>query len=830
MKNSSHRLAAIVFADIVGYTTLMQNGENKAMELVNRFESLTEEYVKKYDGQVVKKYGDGCLILFNSTVNAVKCAKDLQIRFREKPHVPLRIGIHVGEVIQKENDVFGHGVNIASRVESMAIPGAVLLSKSAYEKVQNQEVFNLESLGSYKFQNVTDQIEVFALTNEGLAIPDRNNLKGKIQKSENVTKNKVFIYGGIALTLLLGFFILNKIFLNDKINTQPSSVKSAISKNSIAVLPFDNMSNGEENRYFADGMHDDLLTYLSKLKNLKVISRTSVTSLKNTTMTIPEIGSLLGVAHIMEGSVRRINDQVRINVQLIEAESDNNIWSEIYDLELTTEKIFETQSEIAAEISTQLTQSIFSKESDNDYASYTNNLLAYENYLRAKQLKDTGNPESLQEAKILLEQALELDDQFAEAITLLANLHIHLVYYAGEDAAVFFPKSWELMEKSLEVKPNLSETHALKGSLNHWWKRNIEGAREAYERAIQLNPNNADALYGLAIAIQDLDLNFSEVLELLNKALAINPLNPNLINTNGIYHRENDRPHEAINVFKKGIRVEPSQPNFWENYSDTYYYLGRADSAAIIAHQSIEENEKSGSYLRQYLKTISNLSLLDELEKEVIIDLSDSDQDKATKLDFKRDLHVQRREFDKANSTLNELRQYSYRGLNIDLNKFENTYFKRDFYTAVNIYEEYYTDVDFEKEMLNFSTSEQNFALNYLYSLYQIGEKEKANTYNQLFKDLIVKSNNKQERIQTRRFRMYLKSLHLQINGKSSAAIELLDSFLSNGNTYNSRFIELDPIFDSIRDSDGFNMMMDKYRKIMREQQTYYQDYLKENY
>lgn len=806
----------------------MQNGERNAMKLIDRFESLTEEIVNHYNGQVVKKYGDGCLILFNSTVNAVKSAKELQLRFREKPIVPLRIGIHVGEVIQKENDVFGHGVNIASRVESMGVPGSVLLSRSAYDKVQNQELFKLESLGSYQFQNVSDKIEVFALANDNLPIPNKQHIKGKLQKTKSISKSKLFTYSGLALALCLASFLMYNSLSKEEISESHTSINyTDIPKNSIAVLPFKNMSLGDENKYFTAGMHDDLLTYLSKLKDLKVISRTSVTNLKNSALSIPEIGSLLGVAHIMEGSVRRINDQVRINVQLIEAESDNNIWSEIYDLELTTEKIFQTQSEIAEEISNQLTQSIFSKDSDKDYASYTTNFLAYENYLRAKQLKETGNRESLYEAKALLEQALELDDQFAEALTLLANLHIHLVYYAGEDAEVFFPKSWDLMERSLAIKPNLSETHALKGSLNHWWKGDIDGARESYKKAINLNPNNANALYGLAIAIQDLDMDFNEVLDLLNKAIAINPLNPNLINTNGIYHRETDSFSEAIEIFKKGIKVAPTQPNLWENYAETYYYLGRVDSAAIIAHKAIEQNAKTGAYLRKYLAILSNLSMLDELEKEIVIKEEDSSQDQAIKLNYTREFYIQKKEFDKANNALKDLKQYNYRWIKYDLVEFENTYFKRDFAKAAKLYEANYPNLDFEKDLPGFTSEEQNYALNYIYCLYQLGKNEKADKYNQVFKSLILdQASAKRVRTQTRRFREYIKSLHLQLNGDTGAAIDLLDAFFSSGNLYNIRFPDLDPLFDSARETDEFNVMMNKYRTIMSDQRKNFDDYL----
>ena len=185
------------------------------------------------------------------------------------------------------------------------------------------------------------------------------------------------------------------------------------------------MEDDRDNQYFTDGMHDDLLTFLSKSNRLKVISRSSVAQLKNTDKTTREIAELLGVTHVMEGSVRRMNNQVRINVQLIDAASANSLWAETYDRQLTAQNIFEIQSDIASRISSSLLQSVFDTVDPKGPEQYTENLTAYENYLRARQLKETGVAASLYEAKNLLEEAIALDDQFAEAYILLGNLHLH---------------------------------------------------------------------------------------------------------------------------------------------------------------------------------------------------------------------------------------------------------------------------------------------------------------------------------------------------------------------------------------------------------------------
>ena len=193
MTNKQQRkLAAILFADIVGYTALMQKGEATAMSTLQRFEAVAQNAVEKHDGEIIKTYGDGSLILFPSTVNAIQCAYEMQVAFQAAPTVPLRMGIHVGEIIRKGTDIFGNGVNIAARVESLGVAGAVLLSQDAQKKIKNQEGFQTKSLGVFDFKNVEEPMEVFALANEGMIIPKRSEMQGEL-KTAVKKKNKSFL-------------------------------------------------------------------------------------------------------------------------------------------------------------------------------------------------------------------------------------------------------------------------------------------------------------------------------------------------------------------------------------------------------------------------------------------------------------------------------------------------------------------------------------------------------------------------------------------------------------------------------------------------------------
>ena len=243
--SKNRQLAAILFADIVGYTGLMQRDEADALTILNRFQSIIKNTAESYDGEIIKTYGDGTLILFSSTVNAVECAQDVQIAFQEPPEVPLRIGIHVGEFVRKDNDVFGNGINIAARIESIGVAGSVLFSNDVTKRIKNHPEFQTISLGHFNFKHVEEEIEVFALTNDNFAIPKRADIQGKARRS--ISKNFKWILGPIIGLLISGVAILgwwnnssNKPVLTKQSTAGMTPVPN-LTKQSIAVLPFANM-------------------------------------------------------------------------------------------------------------------------------------------------------------------------------------------------------------------------------------------------------------------------------------------------------------------------------------------------------------------------------------------------------------------------------------------------------------------------------------------------------------------------------------------------------------------------------------------------------------
>src|SRR5678816_1934425 len=279
--SQSRQLAAIMFADIVGYTAMMQEDEALAMNWRQKLKKKLEEEIIAHKGRILEFRGDGAMCSFISTIEGVRAAVALQLYMRSEPTVPLRIGMHTGDVIFDENNIYGDGVNIASRLESFAVPGSIFISGKVHDDIKNQKDIQTVSLGKYVLKNVKEQVEIFAISNPGMVVPEVHSLKGKGEK------------------------ILQK---------------------SILVLPFVNMSTDPEQEYFSDGLTEELISNLSRIKDMRVISRTTSMQYKSTTKDIKTIGREAGVSYIMEGSVRKYGSDLRITAQFIDAHQDTHLW------------------------------------------------------------------------------------------------------------------------------------------------------------------------------------------------------------------------------------------------------------------------------------------------------------------------------------------------------------------------------------------------------------------------------------------------------------------------------------------------------------------------
>src|SRR5688500_12960575 len=406
MTTQSRQLAAIMFTDIVGYTAMMQQNEDKAVAVIKHYNASLEKWVTHFNGQILNYYGDGSLCIFSSATDAVNCSIEIQKELKTEPAVPLRIGLHIGEVFFEDAKALGDGVNVASRVQSIGQENTILVSEEIYDKIKNNTSVIAKSLGYFDFKNVGKPMEVFALTNEGLFVPHRKKMQGKL-KRKNVEKRNLIVLFSLILLFIAAFFIYKKIFEK---NDDPGIDKS------IAVLPFVDMSAGNDQEYFSDGLSEELLNLLSKITELKVIGRTSSFSFKGKNEDLRSIGQKLGVAHILEGSVRKDGNKIRVTAQLIRAIDGSHLWSETYDREM--EAIFKLQDEIARAVVKEMKVKLLTAQSRSNVAG---NVEAYNLILQGNYFFDKLDKDNVAKAIDFYNQALSIDSTDARAWAKLAN-------------------------------------------------------------------------------------------------------------------------------------------------------------------------------------------------------------------------------------------------------------------------------------------------------------------------------------------------------------------------------------------------------------------------
>lgn len=431
------QLAAIMFTDIVGYTALMGSDEQKAFELLSKNRSLQRQVIEEFQGKFIKELGDGILASFNTVSDAVNTALKIHEKAEAAKDFQLRIGIHLGEVIFENNDVFGDGVNIASRIQASAKPGSIYVSEAVYNNVSNKKMFSTRFVKQERLKNVKDPVKIYEVLSE---------------------KNRPT--NGVA-------------------PTKPV--------NSIAVLPFVNMSNDPEQEYFCDGISEEIINALAQLNNLRVIARTSAFSFKSKNVDVREIGKTLDVTTLLEGSVRKSGKRLRITTQLVNVEDGLHLWSNRYDREL--EDIFSIQEDIAERVATSL-QGVLTSEEKEAIRRPETVVEAYEHYLKGRQL---FHQLALKESIKYFERALELDPEYALAHAGLADAHTWLYEWEGAKESDL-EAAKENSQKALTLAPNLSESHSSHGFVLSMNKRYDEAENE-FKEAIRLNSNSFDAYY-----------------------------------------------------------------------------------------------------------------------------------------------------------------------------------------------------------------------------------------------------------------------------------------------------------------------------------------------
>jgi TolB-like protein/Tfp pilus assembly protein PilF len=510
MEKSKRQLAAIMFTDIVGYTSLMQENERKAKTTRDKHKEVLLEYIKKHHGNILQYYGDGTLSIFSSGVEAVLCAIGIQRKLVNAPKIPLRIGIHIGDIVQEDDGIYGDGVNIASRIESISVPGAVLISDKLQDELGNQPEIKCRSLGNFELKNVKKLVEIFAIIDEGIKVPSAKELK----------------------------------------------LDKARAAKSIAVLPFVNMSADKENEYFSDGITEEILNALVKVDGLQVTSRTSSFVFKNKSIDAREIANQLSVNTILEGSVRKAGNKVRITAQLINSADGYHIWSDVYDRNL--EDIFEVQDEIASKIANTLREKLTGKEKkEHLVTTATQNLEAYNLYLKGKFNLYNWTPESGKRGIEYLEKAIAKEPDFALAHSTLAFGYTLLGVIGSIPSKIAFPRAKELADRAIKLNNQSATAHSSLGLINifvHW---DLDGAYQSFQTALEHSSGSGEIYHAYYIYLTAVGKS-DEAVNTMERAIQLDPLSLPINQSLGEALMNAGRYDDAIEQLDKTLELDPN--------------------------------------------------------------------------------------------------------------------------------------------------------------------------------------------------------------------------------------------------------------------------------
>jgi len=476
------QLVAIMFTDISGYTALMQRDELKAIAYRERHREVFDNTTKKYKGRILQYYGDGTLSSFPSAIDAVQCALDMQVSFTQnEPKIPIRIGIHSGDIIATSEEIIGDGVNVAARIESLAKVGTVYISDKVYDEIKNQTEFVTATRGVHKLKNVSRPIEVYAVSNKVLG-PLKEELTPEQAQSNGSAFLKYIVYAFIACMTCILIYYLNA----------KKTISTDLDK-SIAVLPFKNESNDSTNAYFVNGLMESTLSKLQKINDLRVISRTTSEKYRQSRKSIPEIADELAVNYLIEGSGQKAGQFVLLNIQLIEADNDKPIWSEQYKRKF--EDIFDLQNEIAQEISIAIKAMVTPQELENIRKKPTENLQAYDYYLQALDPYYSRTLEGLNEAILLFKKAIAQDEQFALAYANIAISYYFLDLFQREKQ--YTQEINRYSDKAL-LYDSKSDICLIAKALYYIENKEYQLALPHLNKAVEYNPNSAPAYRMLA--------------------------------------------------------------------------------------------------------------------------------------------------------------------------------------------------------------------------------------------------------------------------------------------------------------------------------------------
>ena len=592
-ESPERKLAAILSADVAGYSALMGRNEAATVQTLSDHRAVVRACVERYSGKIDDAKGDAVLAEFGSAVNAVSCAVEIQRQLDEhnaslpeERRMRLRIGINLGDVIIKDDTIYGDGVNIAARLEALAEPGGICISRMVYDNVKGKLPLHFASLGRKAMKNIAEPVEVFRVSPSGAMAGGAKNTGWR--RASTARRGALGLIASVLVASAV--FAIWQTTRSSSTPDQPQA-KTALKlpdQPSIAVLPFVNMSGDPEQQYFADGVADDIITRLSNLRNLFVVARNSAFAYKGKSPDIRQVGRDLGVRYVLEGSVRKAGEKLRITAQLIDASTGEHVWAQSFDRKI--QDFFAVQDEITQKIVSELEVNLLEGEKARLWRRSTNSLSAYEAFLRARHHTEQVNRGDSEQAEFWFSKALEQDPKFAVASAWLGMKYVLDYRYGwGGSSAEVLNRAQIAAQNAVNLDDGLAIAHSL---LGYVWliKGDDERANHEFKTALATSVNDADvgAIVGMAFYWQG---RLEEAERLLTKAIRQSPFPPSWYPMIlGDTYRLEGRHDQAIPWLLKALKLAPKYSAARIRLICAYAALGQQNQAAQELEVLLRDN------------------------------------------------------------------------------------------------------------------------------------------------------------------------------------------------------------------------------------------------
>jgi len=605
--SQSRQLAAIMFTDIVGYTALMDNDEQKAFELLRKNREIQKPIIEQYNGQWIKELGDGVMASFTTASDAVNAAIKIQESCNAAKNFQLKIGIHLGEVIFENNDVYGAGVNIASRIETLGIASSVLISKTVRDQVKNNFEFQMSSLGSFHLKNVDEPLEVFAIVHPGFVVPKRDAMQGKLRKTKGNNLKRIIILAAAAIVLIGAIFLIKNLFFN-----KPQSVTTR----SVAILPFENLQKDSSLFYLSDGIPENLINRLSSFPDVKVFARSATFKLPDSLKNIFSLRKLLNTDVVLTGQLEQNNGVYYLSCQLVDAVNQSQLWGGKY--EMTNNDIAVIEDSIIASLMNPLQLALVDK-SKGLQQNKNENPAAYAEYLKGRYLSYGSTPEESEKALDHFRKAIRIDPKYAAAYAAIANEKIVQSLFSTASQKEIINEARTAIDAAKALDPNIPEIYTSEGALKFYYDWDWKGAVESYKKALELDPGDATIYIRYSATLADVG-RFKEALPLADKAVELDPVSISSLHNLGWTNLLAENYQKSADAFGKALELHPTWVWGYIKQGYDYVYLHQYDKAIANAEKAEKLFDDGwGSELLQYTLAFIYTRCIEKAKADTVI-------------------------------------------------------------------------------------------------------------------------------------------------------------------------------------------------------------------